>query len=39
MTYHMGAGKATVHLKLEFNWDMVTGLRCDRQDQRQRKAR
>ena len=24
MTYHMGAGKATVHLKLDFNWDMVT---------------
>jgi len=23
MTYHIGPGKATVHLKLEFNWDMV----------------
>lgn len=24
MTYHVGPGRATVHLKLEFNWDMVT---------------
>lgn len=24
ITYHVGPGKATVHLKLEFNWDMVT---------------
>jgi N-acetylated-alpha-linked acidic dipeptidase len=24
ITYHIGAGKAQVHLKLEFNWDMVT---------------
>ena len=23
ITYHIGPGKATVHLKLEFNWDMV----------------
>ncbi len=23
ITYHVGPGKATVHLKLEFNWDMV----------------
>lgn len=23
ITYHIGAGAATVHLKLEFNWDMV----------------
>ena len=23
MTYHIGPGKAMVHLKLEFNWDMV----------------
>ncbi|MEO6633580.1 MAG: transferrin receptor-like dimerization domain-containing protein, partial [Mucilaginibacter sp.] len=23
ITYHIGAGKATVHLKMEFNWDMV----------------
>ena len=23
ITYHIGAGKATVHLKVEFNWDMV----------------
>jgi len=23
MTYHIGPGKAVVHLKLEFNWDMV----------------
>ncbi len=23
ITYHIGAGKAIVHLKLEFNWDMV----------------
>ena len=23
-TYHVGPGKATVHLKLAFNWDMVT---------------
>lgn len=22
-TYHVGPGKATVHLKLEFNWDLV----------------
>ncbi|MDO3642370.1 transferrin receptor-like dimerization domain-containing protein [Mucilaginibacter sp. L3T2-6] len=24
ITYHLGAGKATAHLKMEFNWDMVT---------------
>jgi len=24
ITYHVGPGKATVHLKLAFNWDMVT---------------
>jgi N-acetylated-alpha-linked acidic dipeptidase len=24
ITYHIGPGAATVHLKLEFNWDMVT---------------
>lgn len=24
ITYHMGSGKAIVHLKLAFNWDMVT---------------
>jgi N-acetylated-alpha-linked acidic dipeptidase len=24
VTYHLGPGKATVHLKLEFNWDMVS---------------
>jgi len=24
ITYHLGSGQATVHLKLEFNWDMVT---------------
>ena len=23
ITYHIGAGKATVHLKMGFNWDMV----------------
>jgi N-acetylated-alpha-linked acidic dipeptidase len=23
ITYHIGPGKATAHLKLEFNWDMV----------------
>jgi N-acetylated-alpha-linked acidic dipeptidase len=23
LTYHIGAGKAMVHLKMEFNWDMV----------------
>jgi len=23
ITYHIGSGKAMVHLKLEFNWDMV----------------
>ncbi|GAA4094337.1 transferrin receptor-like dimerization domain-containing protein [Mucilaginibacter panaciglaebae] len=23
-TYHVGPGKAVVHLKLEFNWDLVT---------------
>lgn len=23
ITYHIGPGKATVHLKLEFNWDIV----------------
>lgn len=23
ITYHIGGGKATVHLKMEFNWDMV----------------
>lgn len=23
LTYHLGPGPATVHLKLEFNWDMV----------------
>ncbi|ASU32209.1 folate hydrolase [Mucilaginibacter xinganensis] len=23
ITYHLGAGKATVHLKMEFSWDMV----------------
>ncbi|QQL49732.1 transferrin receptor-like dimerization domain-containing protein [Mucilaginibacter ginkgonis] len=23
ITYHVGPGKTTVHLKLEFNWDMV----------------
>ncbi|HVW95635.1 MAG TPA: transferrin receptor-like dimerization domain-containing protein [Mucilaginibacter sp.] len=23
ITYHIGAGQATVHLKMEFNWDMV----------------
>lgn len=23
ITYHVGPGKATVHLKLEFNWDLV----------------
>lgn len=23
ITYHMGAGKAIVHLKMEFNWDLV----------------
>jgi len=23
ITYHIGAGKAMVHLKMEFNWDMV----------------
>jgi N-acetylated-alpha-linked acidic dipeptidase len=23
VTYHIGPGKATVHLKLEFNWDIV----------------
>ncbi|MCJ8210564.1 M28 family peptidase [Mucilaginibacter sp. RS28] len=23
ITYHIGPGKSTVHLKLEFNWDMV----------------
>jgi N-acetylated-alpha-linked acidic dipeptidase len=24
ITYHVGPGASTVHLKLEFNWDMVT---------------
>ncbi|MFD2144815.1 M28 family peptidase [Mucilaginibacter antarcticus] len=24
ITYHIGPGTATVHLKLEFNWDLVT---------------
>lgn len=24
ITYHLGSGKATAHLKMEFNWDMVT---------------
>src|SRR3569833_3210015 len=24
VTYHLGSGKATAHLKMEFNWDMET---------------
>jgi N-acetylated-alpha-linked acidic dipeptidase len=24
ITYHLGPGRATVHLRLEFNWDIVT---------------
>ena len=39
VTYHLGPGPATVHLKLEFDWKLVPRERCDRQNAGRRTAR